>query len=259
MALSGESALKKSANLESPLELLPFSASNDVAAPGVDILVPSPTNHRTMRSTVIKPRPYSCATIGCTKKYLRRGDLTRHIKEAHGTSGRLRCPIERCHANSPDSGFKRMHRLIEHLMKALPLGAYSDQIHPQLFSKADATWLAHDFNANSGDFQEIVFAANGSGVRSETDSVKIEYQCRVPVKYINLYFRVLCPVQECSFFGIPVSQRKSGRLPKTELLDHLQKSHGWSWSEAYTAVREGSAQAIRDAKAVVLCGLETES
>ena len=253
MALSGESALKKSANLESPVALLTHRHSSslltsfDEAAPGVDIPVPSPTNNRAMRSMVVKPKPYSCTTSGCTKNYVRRGDLTRHIREAHETSSRLRCPIEGCYANLPNFGFKRMHRLVEHLLKDLSDGPLPNQSHPQLFSTADATWLAHDFNANSGDFQEIVFAANGAGARVKAESATTAYRERVPEKYVGLYFRMLCPVQDCSFDVFPKACRHLST--HWDLKHHLRNIHALENEHAITLACSINAQAIEEAEA----------
>ena len=126
-------------------------------------------------------------------------------------------------------------------MKDLSYGSHNDGDHPRLFSQADATWLAHDFNANSRDFREIVFAANGAGARREVEPATTVYRSRVPEKYVGLYFCLPCPVQGCSFRGIPLSRAISELSKEVGLPGHLRKDHGWSSSESYAAEKEGSA------------------
>ena len=285
MALSGESSLKKSANVESPgsgdgefvqgnlLKEIRRSMQPDLPTSCVEPIQDAVTisadggMHGPVRGTQQNSKAVShhCTKSGCTKSYVRRGDLTRHVREAHDLSSWFRCPIERCYANSPISGFKRMHRLVEHLMKDISHKDYENTEHPRLFNQADATWLAHDANANRGDFQEIVFAASGAGIRVETESAITAYICRVPEKYVSLYFRVLCPVQECSYIATPsvpwycYRLRHMRKLHIEVVRNHFQERHGYEDPEATEATYRLSAQAIEFAKTHPICGLDVGS
>ena len=201
-----------------------------------------------------KPMSHCCAEPGCMRAYLRRGDLTRHVKEVHQLGTTFRCPIQHCHANS--RGFTRMYRLVEHLMTDLSHSSHHNQSHPELFSKADAVWVAHDFNATTRDFREIVFGATGAGMRTVAETSMTAYRCRVPEKYVSLYFRVQCPMEDCSFLGIPIPQCRYQWATLTELNNHMQESHRLSWEEAHRAELEASLLAYKELKAHPVCGLK---
>ena len=205
----------------------------------------------------MKARPHQCTESSCSKTYRRRGDLTRHIKETHHIGGRLRCPIKYCAATRPGDGFKRMHRLVEHLMKDLRREAHCKPPHPQLFNQADATWLAHDFNAPTRDLQEIVFAADGTGIRTEAEVATMVYRSRAPEKYFSLYFRVLCSITGCTFSAVLrcASQLSFIRqyqldndLRSATISTHLQISHGHPADEANDAKAKIYARAQEYAK-----------
>jgi hypothetical protein len=73
------------------------------------------------RSTPILPTTprvthrHLCPHRHCSKGYLHKGDLTRHITGIHKKPSSFLCHLHRCPRGIPDKGFSRKDKLVDHL------------------------------------------------------------------------------------------------------------------------------------------------
>ena len=147
----GESHSKKSANLESPSAgsshgidgRRPFLTNQPDTDHGTAAQNQSSINSDNPDSYVAaKAKRFRCKEHNCCKTYARKGDLSRHLREAH-TDVEYLCPYASCLWHRAGHGFKRPHRLIKHLVP--PAGGAFDG-HPRALSHLDAKFIAVDYN-----------------------------------------------------------------------------------------------------------------
>lgn len=237
---------------------------SDVMPPPMDLLHPNLLQVTTVDVTMAGPQPvltqaysmvhaikrHKCPERACNKLYKRKGDLTRHTKEAHSATAKLRCPILECRANKEGKGFSRMHRLVEHLMTGCSVKEPQrvpcrGGIHPTLFNKTDATWVAYDFNKPGNGFSEIVFWTDGGATRNKIDGSHVSYRGRVPGRYVRLYYRMTCPVMNCRKMGLCDMRALEMFDPDLDLRSHLQIVHNYSLAELRAAEADAIAEERR--------------
>jgi hypothetical protein len=166
-----------------------------------------------------KAKLHRCNEPRCGARYARTGDLARHKREKHSGEEYL-CPYSQCLKHRKGGGFKRQHRLVQHLLN-------SSYFHPQALSQLDAQYIAVDYNEtrSSCDFLEVdtddrrngvgwVRLINGRG--NDLDDLA-EYRTRLVGTH--------CPEPGCPCFVI------HSRDSMFDLQWHLQRDHPMEWEE----------------------------